>query len=138
MSYQHILVALGGNHNEKQIIKEAFQLAHKLEASLHFLHVNHPGVGKPHMMMDAPEAIDKEDIKNQIREAGYSQEADKVDIKIEEDDDYPERIAKATRKADLVVIGHSQRNQFLQALINSVDEQVANISDCPVLIVPKS
>ncbi len=47
------------------------------------------------------------------------------------------KIAKATEDVDLLVIGHHSKSAFLAALIDSVDEGVAELVFCPVLVVPK-
>jgi nucleotide-binding universal stress UspA family protein len=138
VSFQHLVVALAGNEDEKHLIRTAIQLAQDLQARLTVLHVNHPGVGKPHMKMDAPKGVAEDDLRELIRAAGHQEEADTVDIRIVEGHPYHEQISKATGTADLMIIGHSQRNAFVAAFINSVDEKVANVARCPVVVVPKS
>ena len=51
---------------------------------------------------------------------------------------YPREIARATTGADLLVIGHCHRNSFLAAFMDSIDERIPNLVNCPVLIVPRS
>lgn len=138
MHYKNILLALEGKQDESKVIKEAVELSEAMDASLSVIHVNDPAAGKPHMMMDAPKAVHEDDIRNQIRDAGYSDQTEKVNIKILEGEHYPDKIAEATKNHDLLVLGHSHKNKFLAALIDSIDERVADIADCPVLIVPKS
>ncbi|MEJ2055138.1 MAG: universal stress protein [Calditrichaceae bacterium] len=138
MNYKNILLALEGEKDESKVIRQAAELSKKLSASLFVLHVNDPEAGKPSMMMDAPKAVHEDDLRKQIKEAGYPDIADKVDIHIVEGEHYPDKIAEATRDADMLVLGHSHKNRFLAALIDSVDERVTDIADCPVLIVPKS
>jgi nucleotide-binding universal stress UspA family protein len=137
MIYKNILLALAGKDEEKKVIGQAVQLAKDMKAHINVLHVNDSGAGKPHMMMDAPEKIDEQDIRDLLRRNGFKKEADNVKVKIEESDHYPDIIAKATQNADLLVIGHSPKNKLMALLIDSVDEKVADITKCPILIVPK-
>jgi nucleotide-binding universal stress UspA family protein len=138
MSFHSIVVALAGKETEEAVVRHAIELSKRLGATLSFLHVQHPGVGKPHMKMDSPEAVTESDIRELIRAAGYAQEANNLQVNVVKGDPYHEKIAEATRAADLMIVGHSQRNAFVSALINSVDEKVANVANCPVVIVPKS
>jgi len=43
---------------------------------------------------------------------------------------------KATKHADLFIIGHHHKNKFLAAIMDSTDEHVADLVSCPVLLVP--
>ncbi len=138
MSYKDLVVALAGKEEEQQLIRTAIELAKELQAKLSVLHVNHPGVGKPHMLMDAPKGVEEEELRELIRAAGHPEEADRLEIRIVKGDPYYKEIAEATGPADLMIVGHSQRNAFVNALMNSVDEKVANVARCPVLVVPKS
>jgi len=138
MNYQNLVVALAGKKNEKQLIQTAMQLANALKAKLTVLHVNHPAVDKPHMLMDAPEPVREEELRELIRAAGHPKAADSLEIRIVEGDPYHEQISEASANADLIFIGHSQKNAFVAALMNSVDEKVANVAGCPVVVVPKS
>ena len=138
MSYDKILIALSGEEDEIKVIREAFRLAEGLSATPAFLTVNNPRAGKPHMMMDTIEPVREEDIRNLIASAGFEDKSKGVDVNIVEDDTYEEEIAKWTKNIDLLVMGRDQKNKFLEALITSLDEKVANIVDCPILIVPKN
>jgi len=137
MEYERIVVALAGKENEDVVIRHAIELTRQLGTKLSVLHVQHPGVQKPHMKMDAPDAASEEDLRQLVRDAGHVPEADSLEVNIVKGDPYHESIAEATRGADLMIVGHSQRNAFVAALMNSVDERVANVADCPVVIVPK-
>ena len=84
-----------------------------------------------------PPLVSEEDIREQFRKAGYEKEANEIKITIVESESYAKEIAKATENIDLLVIGHHPKNAFLAALIDSVDERVADLVSCPVLVVPK-
>jgi nucleotide-binding universal stress UspA family protein len=136
--YKNIVVALGGKKKESKIIDQAVRLTMNLNATLSVVHVNDSGTGKPHMMMDAPESVGEKEIRAAIRKAGYGEEARHIKLRIMESNDYPDKIAEATKGADLLVIGHSHKNRFLALLIDSLDEKITDIIDCPVLIVPNN
>ena len=138
MNYKNILVALEGKKDESKVIQHAVELSKKLNADLIVIHVNDPAASTPHMMMDAPKAVHEDELRAQIARAGYSELSGQIQIEIVEGAHYPDKIAESTKKADLMILGHSHKNKFLAALIDSVDEKVAEIADCPVLIVPKS
>jgi len=123
--------------DENNVIEEAIRLAGTLNADLSAFHVNDPAAGKAHMMMDSLPLVSEEDIQEQFRKAGYEKEATEIKITIAESESYAKEIAKATEDIDLLVIGHHSKNAFLAALIDSVDERVADLVSCPVLMVPK-
>ncbi len=123
--------------DENNVINEAIRLAETLNADLSAFHVNDPAAGKAHMMMDTLPLVSEEDIREQFRKAGYEKEANEIKITLTESDSYAKEIAKATENIDLLVIGHHPKNAFLAALIDSVDERVADLVSCPVLVVPK-
>ena len=137
MSYKKILIALEGTDNENKVINEAIRLAETLNAELSAFHVNDPAAGKAHMMMDTLPLVSEEDIREQFRKAGHEKEANEIRITIVESESYAKEIAKATEDIDLLVIGHHPKNAFFAALIDSVDERVADLVSCPVLVVPK-
>ena len=123
--------------DENNVIEEAIRLAGTLNADLSAFHVNDPAAGKAHMMMDSLPLVSEEDIQEQFRKAGYEKEATEIKITIAESESYAKEIAKATEDIDLLVIGPHSKNAFLAALIDSVDERVADLVSCPVLMVPK-
>lgn len=137
MPYKKILIALECKEEEDSVIKEAARLAETLNAELSAFHVNDPAAGKAHAMMGSLPLAEEEDIREQFRKAGYEKYAADIKITITESDSYPKEIAKATKDIDLLVIGHHAKNAFLAALIDSVDERVADLVSCPVLVVPK-
>ena len=89
------------------------------------------------MMMDTLPLVSEEDIREQFLKAGYEKDANEIKITIVESESYAKEIAKATEDIDLLVIGHHPKSAFLAALIDSVDERVADMVSCPVLLVPK-
>ncbi len=137
MPYKKILIALDCTDEENNVIDEAIRLAETLNADLSAFHVNDPAAGKAHMMMDTLPLVSEEDIREQFRKAGYEKEANEIKVTLTESDSYAQEIAKATEDIDLLVIGHHPKNAFLAALIDSVDERVADLVFCPVLVVPK-
>lgn len=138
MKFQNLVVALAGKVEEEPMIRTAIRLADELQGRLSLLHVKHPGAGKAHMLMDAPRSVEEDDLRGLVREAGHHEEARRLEVRIIEGNAYHEVIAEATKTADLMIIGHSPRNAFVAALMESVDEKVANVTSCPVVIVPKS
>jgi nucleotide-binding universal stress UspA family protein len=137
MPYKRILIALDCTDEENIVIDEAIRLAATLNAELSAFHVNDPAAGKAHVMMDTLPLVSEQDIREQFRKAGYEKEANAIKITITESESYAKEIAKVTKDVDLLVIGHSGKNAFLAALIDSVDERVADLVSCPVLVVPK-
>jgi nucleotide-binding universal stress UspA family protein len=137
MTYTKILLALSCGDDESRVITAAVHLARQLDATLGVIHVNEPHAGEPSMMMDSPPKIEEAEIRELLQQAGVAAEAEGAPIDIVEDESYSEAIGRATADADLLVIGHSHRNRFLEALVESLDEEVANTSRCPVLVVPK-
>lgn len=137
MPYKKILIALESTGDENKVINEAIHLAETLNADLSAFHVNDPGAGKAHAMMDTLPLVSEEEIREQFRKAGHEKAANGIKITIIESDSYAKEIAKATEDIDLLVIGHHPKNAFLAALIDSVDERVADLASCPVLLVPK-
>ncbi len=128
---------MDGTDEENNVINEAIRLAETPNAELSAFHVNDPAAGKAHMMMDTLPLVSEEDIRQQFRKAGYEKEANEIKITITESESYAKEIAKATEDIDLLVIGHHPKNAFLAALIDSVDERVADLVSCPVLLIPK-
>lgn len=137
MPYKKILIALECNDEEKNVIEEAIRLAENLNADLSVFHVNDPAAGKAHLMMDTLPFASEDDIREQFRKAGHEKQGREIKITITESESYAQEIAKATEDVDLLVIGHHSKNAFIAALVDSVDERVADLVSCPVLMVPK-
>jgi nucleotide-binding universal stress UspA family protein len=137
MPYKNILIALAGEDEENNVIHEAVRLATALDAELSAFHVNDPAAGKAHLMMDTLPTVTENDIRQRFRKLGYDKHADAMKVAIVESNDYPEEIAKATDDADLLVIGHKNKNRFLAALIDSVDERVSDMVSAPILVISR-
>ena len=136
MLYHRILIALDGDAEEKAVIDEAVRVATALEANLEVIHVNDPTAGKASMMMDTLPLVTEEDLRDLIKRSGYEGIAKRINIQIAVSEDYPSEIAKATRNADLLILGHHQKNVVQAFLTDGTDERVADMVDCPVLMIP--
>jgi nucleotide-binding universal stress UspA family protein len=137
MSYEKIVLALACKDDEARVIQTAMELSRLLDAKLTVLHVNPEHAGEPSMLMDSPPRHDVEDVREQLRSAGFEKQAAEVEIEVVEGNSYSKMISKASVTADLVIMGHSHQNRFLEILTDTTDEKVANISGCPVMVVPK-
>lgn len=137
MPYDHIVVALAGERDEFTVVHEAVRLAEAVDARMTILHVNDPAAGKITMMMEAEKLVTESDIQKMFVDMGYLNEASRLDIDIREGSSLPQEIASATVGADLLVIGHRQKNRFLAALADAADKHLADLVSCPVLIVPR-
>ena len=136
MSYTKILIALEHRTEEAEVIHQAVRLAQALGATLSAIHVNDPGAGKAHMLMDSLPLATEEDIRAQFRELGYTQEAGEIQVEIVESSNYAATIATAAQSSDLLVVGHRHKSRIVAALIDSLDERLADLAPCPMLIVP--
>lgn len=136
MAYQKIFLALAGKEEEKNVIKEAMRLKKEFKAELTAFHVNDVGAGKAHATMVSVPRYTEEDVRGWISKAGFKKEATEIKIAIKESGHSAEEIAKATKPADLLIIGHHHKNRFLAAITDSTDEHVADMVSCPVLLVP--
>ncbi|TNE73999.1 universal stress protein [bacterium] len=134
MPYKKILVALAGKEDESSVYAEALKLADVFGATLSFIHVNDPGAGKAHMMMDSLKRVTDDDIKASI--ANNNIPAEKVDqVLVLDSANYPKTIAQSSNSFDLLIIGHHNKNSFLAALTDSTDEKVSDMVSCPILLV---
>lgn len=134
MPYKKILVALEVKDAEKKVVEEALKLSTALHSSLSFIHINDPGAGKMHMMMDTLKRVNKNDLQNFVSQLGVPQDVINSCIVLDSSN-YPKAIAEATNGFDLLIIGHQKRNSFLAALTDSTDERVLNLVNCPILLV---
>ena len=136
MHYQRILLSMNCSGDEKSVVDEVMQLKSFFKSKLAITAVNDPGAGKAHMLMDTLPKVTKADILNRLQAYGYGEEAKDVEIIIEKSESYAQTIARSTREFDLLVMGHHRKNRLLAFIKDSVDEQVADRIDCPVLLVP--
>ena len=137
MPFDNILVALAGMEDEDNVIHETVRLVRALDAQLTVLHVNDPKAGKVSMMMETSRLVNEEDLRNQFRKLGYNTTADNLKFNIITGVSLPKVIAGATEGMDLLVIGHRRKNRFLAAFADSADKHLADLVNCPVLIVPR-
>ena len=138
MAYEKIVVALAGETDESSVIHEAVRLANAVNAELTVLHVNDPAAGKVTMMMEAERLVTESDIQKMFVDLGYLDTASDMTVDVREASTLPKEIAAATEGADLLIIGHRQKNRFLAALTDAADKHLADRVTCPVLIVPRS
>ncbi len=138
MAYDKIVVALAGEADESSVIHEAVRLATILKAELTVLHVNDPAAGKVTMMMEAQRLVTESDIQKMFVDLGFLETASRMTVDVREGAVLSKEIAQATEGADLLVIGHRQKNRFLAALTDAADKHLTDRVGCPVLIVPRS
>ena len=136
MPYHNMLLSLNGKDEEKRVVDEAMRLKAFFKAELSVVHINDPGAGKAHMMMGTLPRITAEDIRKQLEQFGFGEQAGKLDIIVTDSEAYADAIARVTRDYDLLVMGHHPKSRLLANLKDSVDERVADKIRCPVLLVP--
>lgn len=136
MAYHNILLSLNGKDDEKAAVDEAMRLKALFTADLSIVHINDPGAGKAHMMMDSLPRITEADIQNQLQRFGYGDEAAKLNIVLIDSEAYADAIARLTVDYDLLIMGHHPKSRLLANLKDSTDERVADKIRCPVLLVP--
>jgi len=135
MPYSSILVSLAGKSEEKKVLDEAVKLANQLNSTLTFVHVNDPHAGKMNMMMDSLKKVSEDEIRALVAESGYPDLSKTAKVLMMVSENYSKTIAKATEDFDLLIIGHHNKNSFLAALIDSTDEHISDLVDCPVLLI---
>lgn len=136
MPYQKIVLALAGNQDEAVAIQEAVRLSGALDAHLSVVHINDPKAGKISMMMPSPQLVTEEDLRKQCREAGYAGVADTIDVQVEVGVSFAKTIAKVTADADMLIMGHHKQHPLVAPFKDSTDEDVMNLVQCPILVVP--
>jgi nucleotide-binding universal stress UspA family protein len=137
MPYKNIAVALAGKDNEIPVIDEAVRLAINLKAKLCVIHVNDLHAGKISMMMDSSKKYIKDDFINMFYNAGHEEIAKLIEVKIIENASVNKGIAELATGCDLLIMGHDKMSKVKEVLTDSIDEVVVNVSNCPVLIIPK-
>lgn len=136
MLYKNILLSLRCREDEKKAVDEAIRLKSHFGAKLSVVHINDPGAGKAHMMMDTLPRASEQDIVDQFRKFGYGEEANELKIILIDSETYAEAIARVTKDVDLLIMGHHPKSRILAFLKDSTDERVADRIHCPVLLVP--
>ena len=137
MPYKNIAVALAGKDDEVPVIDEAVRLAINLKAKLYVIHVNDIHAGEISMMMDSPHKFTKNDFINMFHNAGHEEIAKRIEVKIVENASVSSGIAELGSDCDLLILGHDKMSKVKKVLSDSIDEAIVNISNCPVMIIPK-
>ena len=137
MPYKNIVVALAGKDDEIPVIDEAVRLAINLKAKLCVIHVNDLHAGEISMMMDSPKKFTKDDFVKIFHNAGHEEIAKRIEVKIMENSSVSKGIAELAAGCDLIILGHDKMSKVKEVLTDSIDEVVVNVSNCPVMIIPK-
>jgi nucleotide-binding universal stress UspA family protein len=137
MPYKNIAVALAGKDDEVPVIDEAVRLAINLKAKLCVIHVNDLHAGEISMMMDSPHKFTKNDFISMFHNAGHEEIAKRIEVKIVENASVSSGIAELGSDCDLLILGHDKMSKVKKVLSDSIDEAIVNISNCPVMIIPK-
>jgi nucleotide-binding universal stress UspA family protein len=138
MLYKKIFLSLSGEEDESRVIQECMRIVLALKAELTVIHVNDPAAGYTHMMMDTLPKTTINEMKTMLAEAGFGARVNEIGFRLMEDESYAKAIAAATREADLLVMGHHPKNLLMAHLKDGIDERVADLMQCPVLLVPLS
>jgi len=136
MHYKKILLSLNCREDEKKVVDEAMRLTSFFDATLSVIHINDPGAGKAHMLMDTLPRVDERDIVNQFQQFGYGEKAEKIKIILIDSETYSKAIARVTKDFDLLMMGHHPKSRILAFLKDSTDEHVADRVNCPIMLVP--
>ena len=137
MPYKNIAVALAGKDDEIPVIDEAVRLAINLKAKLCVIHVNDLHAGEISMMMDSPHKFTESDFISIFHNAGHEEIAKRIEVKIVENASVSSGIAELGSDCDLLILGHDKMSKVKEVLSDSIDEAIVNISNCPVMIIPK-
>ncbi len=88
------------------------------------------------MRMDSPgPKISEDDIKNLFKRHGYENSLENLEIRIIENERISKTIAENTADVDLLVLGHRRMSTFKANFMDSIDEGIANLEPCPVVVV---
>ncbi len=137
MPYKNIAIALAGKDDEIPVIDEAVRLTINLKAKLCIIHVNDLHAGDISMMMDSPKEYTKDDFIKMFHDAGHEEIAKRIKVKIIKNSSVSKGIAELISDCDLLIMGHDKMGKVKEVLTDSIDEVVVNVSNCPVLIIPK-
>ena len=136
MRYKNILLSLNGRNDEQRVVDEAMRLTSFFGATLSVVHINDPGAGKAHMLMDTLPRVSERDIANQFQKFGYGEKVEKIKIILIDSETYAKAIARVTKDFDLLIMGHHPKSRILAFLKDSTDERVADRIQCPIMLVP--
>jgi len=87
--------------------------------------------------MDSPEKYEENDIRDAFRTYGFEVIAETMNVKIIMAENIPKAIVEESSEADLLVLGHKRMSTFKASFMDSTDEGVVNLIECPVLVVQK-
>jgi nucleotide-binding universal stress UspA family protein len=136
MLYKKIFLALSGKNDESKAIQECMRIVTELKAALTVVHINDPAAGHPHMMMDTLPKTTTDNLTEMFVKAGFGARVNEIEFRLQSNESYANAIAAATREADLLVMGHHAKNLLMAHLTDGIDERVADLINCPVLLVP--
>ena len=136
MSYKTISIAINALEEETIVLKKAFELADDLNAKVKVLHINDTDSGTIHMMMDYFPKATIDDLKKIIKLSGFEDRIPSIEFVILNEESPITGILKETTDSDLLVMGHHKKNFFLDFFNKSTDEDISNIVNCPILIIP--
>ena len=133
------MVSLLCSDDEGVVLDQAVFFAEKFDASLVAIHVNDTHAGEMSMMMDSPGPKITEDmIKDMFVQHGYEQWLKKLEIRIPEGEIVSKTIAEHAQDVDMLVLGHRKMSTFKASFMDSVDEGIANLVSCPVVVIQKN
>ncbi|MBT3945755.1 MAG: universal stress protein [Candidatus Marinimicrobia bacterium] len=133
----NIYVGIVMDGDEKRVIEHAIAVSEKFNAKLTAIHVNDEYAGEMSMMMDSPEKYEENDIRDAFRTYGFEVIAETMNVKIIKAENIPKAIVEESSEADLLVLGHKRMSSFKASFMDSTDEGVVNLIECPVLVVQK-
>ncbi|MDP6261736.1 MAG: universal stress protein, partial [Candidatus Marinimicrobia bacterium] len=93
--------------------------------------------GEMSMMMDSPKKVTDEMIRDQIKDYGYESILGELEIIITENESVSKAIEQHSKDFDLLIVGHRKMSEFKSHFMDSIDEGIANLVPCPVLVVLK-
>ncbi|MDP6032233.1 MAG: universal stress protein [Candidatus Marinimicrobia bacterium] len=135
--YKKIMISLIGDDSEQPVVDQAYHLANELGARLTAIHVNDLHAGEMSMMMDSPKKVTDEMIRGQIKDYGYESILGELEIIITENESVSKAIEQHCKDFDLLIVGHRKMSEFKSRFMDSIDEGIANLVPCPVLVVLK-
>mgnify|MGYP003960386991 FL=1 len=133
----NIYVGIVMDGDEKRVIEHAIAVSEKFNAKLTAIHVNDEYAGEMSMMMDSPEKYEENDIRDAFRTYGFEVIAERMNVKIIKAENIPKAIVEESSEADLLVLGHKRMSSFKASFMDSTDEGVVNLIECPVIVVQK-
>ena len=126
-------MALVAHGDEKPVIEQAVLMANKFEAQLIAIHVHQPVLSQP--KGDSELNVTEEIIRNRFTEYGFEQIINDLEIIITKGENIPEKIQQHSNDIDMLVVGHKKMGGFMARITDSIDEDIANLITCPVLVV---